>query len=321
MSLVSWPDGLVHGPDGPCRQVPQEFTWTSVVFITKDGTARRRHYNPVAKTWTFDADPVPLAWDAKRERLGFHVVGHWISSERAVLLAWAHRHPDATSAIVGDADAIELVGASSHANAQLPFAWAHGEVVCEPGPLDGETWKPLKWTCGLCPVPKGYRISNHGRLKNVSSGRVTSGLWYKGDRWAAVRDGALVNLTVASGLRGNTVDLTPALWQAAEALGHGEDPVDLADATAVQISTAWNRFNRVAPFFPADDLKARVARLVSPDLWALVTGMVGAKEAAVGGSLTELMDVVLKRLPRTGAFRRSEYQFEQLRLARLAAIR
>ena len=314
MSLVTWPDGLVRGPDGPARQIPQLHTWSSVVFITKDGTARRRHYNPVSKAWTFDAQPISMAFDSNGDRLGYHVLGHWVSMERAVLLAWAHRHPDAPWTIVHDE--IELVGQGDE---RPPFAWAVGEVVGEEAcALDGETWRPLRWSCGLCPVPRGYAISSRGRLRNAK-GRVTAGLFFKGDRWAAVRDGVLVNLTVASGLRRNDVDLTPALWTAAEALGAGEDAAGLADAAAVQRSTAWNRLTRVAPFFPPDELKRRVARLVSADLWELLLAM--GNDPAMGGSLTDLMRAVSKRLPRKGAFRRSEYQWEQLRLARLAAIR
>lgn len=326
MSLVAWPDGLMRGPDGPCRQIPQPFTWGSVVCITRDGTARRRHYNAAARTWSFDPDPLPMAFDANGDRMGFHVAGrnlasHWVSMERAVLLAWAHRSPDGPWTVVQRGGDIELVGAP-RGSAPLPFAWAEGELVDESPPraLEGETWKPLRWTCGLCPVPKGYEISSHGRLRN-KRGQITRGLWYNGDRWAGVRDGALVNLTVAAGLRRNDVEFTPALWTAVEALGHGEDAFDLARLAEVQVSTAWNRLCRVAPFFPAEDLKRRVARLVSPDLWELLTRMVEEKRAVVGGPLSELMPVVQKALKRSGAFRRSEWQFEELRLGRLAAVR
>ena len=185
--------------------------------------------------------------------------------------------------------------------------------------IQGETWKPLRWSCGLCPVQKGYQISSLGRLRNKRG--LTGGLWYNGDRWAGVRDGALVNLTVAAGLRRNDVEFTPALWTAAEAVGHGEDAFDLARLAEVQVSTAWNRMVRVAPFFPADVLKQKVARLVSPDLWALLSRMVQEQRAVVGGPLSELMPVVQKELKKSGSFRRSEYQWEQLRIGRLAAVR
>ena len=295
-------------------------------MITRDGTARRRHYNPAARTWTFDPHPMPMAFDALGDRVGFHVAGrnlgsHWVSVERAVLLAWAHRNPDGPWTVVQVGDDIELVGAPKKPSA-LPFAWAEGEVVDEGTArvIQGETWKPLRWSCGLCPVQKGYQISSIGRLRN-KRGQVTGGLWYNGDRWAGVRDGALVNLTVAAGLRRNDVEFTPALWTAAEAVGHGEDAFDLARLAEVQVSTAWNRMVRVAPFFPADVLKQKVARLVSPDLWALLSRMVQEQRAVVGGPLSELMPVVQKELKKSGSFRRSEYQWEQLRIGRLAAVR
>ena len=295
-------------------------------MITRDGTARRRHYNPATRTWTFDPHPMPMAFDALGDRVGFHVAGrnlgsHWVSVERAVLLAWAHRHPDGPWTVVQVGDDIELVGAPKKPSA-LPFAWAEGEMVDEGTArvIQGETWKALRWSCGLCPVQKGYQISSFGRLRN-KRGQVTGGLWYNGDRWAGVRDGALVNLTVAAGLRRNDVEFTPALWTAAEAVGHGEDAFDLARLAEVQVSTAWNRMVRVAPFFPADVLKQKVARLVSPDLWALLSRMVQEQRAVVGGPLSELMPVVQKELKKSGSFRRSEYPWEQLRIGRLAAVR
>lgn len=327
MSLVAWPDGLVRGPDGPCRQIPQPFTWSSVVFITRDGTARRRHFNPATKTWTFDPRPLPMAFDALGDRMGYHVAGrnlcsHWVSMERAVLMAWAHRSPDGPWTVEeGRDDDIELVGAPKRP-APLPFAWAVGEWVDDGSArmIHGETWKALRWSCGLSSVPKGYEISSHGRLRN-KRGQVTRGLWYNGDRFAGVRGGALVNLTVAAGLRRNDVSFTPALWTAVEALAQGEDAFDLARLAEVQVSTAWNRFCRVAPFLPPDTLKSRVGRLVSSDLWELLTRMGAEQRAVVGGPLTDLMPVVQRALKRSGPFRSSEWQWEELRLGRLAAVR
>ena len=89
----------------------------------------------------------------------------------------------------------------------------------------------------------------------------------------------------------------------------------------VQTSTAWNRFVRVAPFFPKGDLKQRVSQLVARDLWRLLEKMVNDGEAVVSGALTELMSEALRRLGRGGEFRRSEFQWEQLRLGRLACLK
>jgi len=111
------------------------------------------------------------------------------------------------------------------------------------------------------------------------------------------------------------------LWAAVEALAQGEDVFDLARLAEVQVSTAWNRFSRVAPFLSPDALKSRVAHLVSSDLWDLLTRMVAEQRAVVGGPLTDLMPVVQRALKRSGPFRRSEWQWEELRLGRLAAVR
>ena len=59
---------------------------------------------------------------------------------------------------------------------------------------------------------------------------------------------------------------------------------------------------------------------MSPDLWTLLTRMVEEQRAVVGGPLSELMPEVQKALGRSGAFRRSDWQWEELRLGRLAAV-
>ena len=35
---IVWPHGLEDGPDGPCREIPQRFTWSSSCWCTEDGT-------------------------------------------------------------------------------------------------------------------------------------------------------------------------------------------------------------------------------------------------------------------------------------------
>ena len=87
MSIVVWPDGLEKGPDGPCRQIPQKYTWSSTVWVTRDGTARRKHYNPVTGVWTWSEETLPMSIGADDERMGY-VVEHWISMERAIAMAW-----------------------------------------------------------------------------------------------------------------------------------------------------------------------------------------------------------------------------------------
>ena len=316
MSEVSWPDGLERDPEGrPCRQIPQRHTWSSVVFITRDGDARRRHYNPISETWSWEADILPMSFGGDGARMGY-VLDHWLSVDRAIALAWLHRSPESTCTLIeGD---VEL-GAKGK---RIPLSWSVGEHMGkEAGPMEGERFKSLRWRCGLCVCPSGYKVSNYGRLMNPK-GKCTRGLFFQGDRYAAVRGCGLVNLTVAAGLRKREVGLTPTLFLAAEALGTGRTPLELAhthesDRTE---ATAWSYFTRVAPFFAGEELRKRVPRLVSRDMWSLLQGMAASKEAAVGESLTQLMPVVQKRLQRRGEFRKSEYQWEQLRLARLSVL-
>ena len=59
-------------------------------------------------------------------------------------------------------------------------------------------------------------------------------------------------------------------------------------------------------------------RFVARDLWSLLVAMKG--EVVLGESLTELMDEVTKRLPRRGEFMRSDFRWEQLRIARLSVL-
>ena len=51
--MIAWRDGLERGPDGPARQVPTRHVWNSTVWVTKDGTARRRFFNPISGEWNW----------------------------------------------------------------------------------------------------------------------------------------------------------------------------------------------------------------------------------------------------------------------------
>ena len=316
MSLVSWRDGLVRGPDGPCRQIPQHYVWSSSVWITKAGDARRRHYNGVTRTWAWDDEPLPIAFDDASGRIGY-VVDHWISRERAIALAWLHRDPQSSWHLTDDGIEIELEGQRRRRG--LPMAWKRGEVVeGEPTTsLPREQWRKLKWRCGLAPAPPGYMSSSLGRLRSPR-GDVTRGLFFAGDRYAAVKGCGLVNLTVAAGLAPRTLRLSPTLYHAAQALMTGRDAQELALVLDVVEATAWTYLCCAAAHVPGDNLRPRARRLVAPDLWRALGAMHG--DARLGGPLAELMPVVLKKVKRGGTFRRSQFQWEQLRLARLALL-
>jgi hypothetical protein len=63
---------------------------------------------------------------ADDERMGY-VVEHWISMERAIAMAWLHRHPDGTRTVIEDE--IELVAGSWAVNVRR--CPSHGSWVSE----------------------------------------------------------------------------------------------------------------------------------------------------------------------------------------------
>ena len=76
--------------------------------------------------------------------------------------------------------------------------------------------------------------------------------------------------------------------------------------------------SKVASYLPGKDLRRLVPAFVSRDLWSLLQGM--SAEPVLGGTLTDLMTEVEKRLSKRGEFRRSDFKYAQLRIARLATV-
>jgi hypothetical protein len=117
------------------------------------------------------------------------------------------------------------------------LSWDVSEQHSSESPIrEGETWHQLKgahsWRCGVVHCGEaGYEISNRGRLKSPS-GDVTSGFYFDGRRWAAVKGSGLVDLTTCARLRKNVVYLPPAIKHSTDALGSGHN---LAKASGVQL--------------------------------------------------------------------------------------
>ena len=55
-----WPSGIEQGPDGVVRELPQRHVWASSIWVTQEGTARRKWWNPVERRWRWDAEPLPI---------------------------------------------------------------------------------------------------------------------------------------------------------------------------------------------------------------------------------------------------------------------
>ena len=292
------------------RQVPQQATWASSLWCSRDGVVWRRHYDVMRECWRWEDKPVELVLD-EGGRLGVFLEW-WTSLEIVVGLAWRHRAPDSASRVTLQA------GKELHAKY---VRWQEEEDPCEQGRIKGESWKPLKWRCGVVPCPNGYDISDEGRLRGPE-GDVTIGFWYEPlqTRLAAVKDCGLVDLMVAARLKPRQALLSPSLKMAADCLLSGFGPRDLANAAGVTLETAWGYFTKVALHIRPSDLKCCVRAIVSRDLWSLLVAMLEDDNPALGGKLKDLMPEVEEMLSKRGEFRRSEHRWSELRLARMAIV-
>ena len=305
-----WPDGLVTSPDGPAREIPQPHAYSRALFITKDGTARARIYNFVSQTWSWEDQPVELTL-SEDGRVGIrdYAIGHWVPIEVAIALAWRKRSSDTPMR------AYVLEGRPCEAKY---IRWAEeDDTHDEQQPMTGESFKCLKWRVGLISCDgRGYKISNRGRLMSPDGSSITRGFYFDDRMWAAVKGVGLVDLTTAARLRPPIIHVPPAVASAADALYNGVSPEVFADDAGIQVGTAWSYYTRAALVLPPDRLREVTKQLVSGDLWHRLKRMDREEDPLLGGSLTDLMSAVENDLSSRGEFLNSEFQFEQLRLAR-----
>jgi hypothetical protein len=311
MAMVSWPDGVESAPDGSAvRQIPQRRVWTSSVWISQDGVAWRRFFNVVTKQWHWDAQPLSIVFEGEQD--GF-MLEWFTSTDRALAMAWLHRHPDSGAQVRRRVDVVLLDGGASPAPSEGPRLGALSWDVDEDPDGDAprsERWRPLRWRVGAVECDRRYAISTAGRLRSPS-GRVTAGLWYNGRRWAAVRNAGLVDLWTASGLD-TTERIQPAIRMARDALVMSHTPAELAEAADLAEGTAWSYFARAAAFVPGKELRRFVPPLVGRRLWTALQRLEGRE--VLGGTLTDLMAALARR---DKTFAGGE-QMSQLRLARVA---
>ena len=308
-SMIRWREGLVQSPDGPAREIPQKHAYSRSLFITRDGAARARIYNFVSQTWSWEDDPVePTMHEDGRMGLRDNAIGHWVSLEVAIALAWRKREPDTPMR------ACVLDGRPCEARY---IRWeAEDETQDEQQPMTGESFKSLKWKVGLIACDgRGYKISTKGRLM-APDGSITSGVYYDDRMWAAVKGVGLVDLTTVARLRPLIITVPPAVASAADALYNAVPPEEYANDAGIQVGTAWSYYTRAALVLPKDRLREATKFLVSRDLWRRLKEMDEAEDPVLGGSLTDLMSAVQDDLSSRGEFMNSEFQFEQLRLAR-----
>ena len=317
---IDWPDGIVIAPSGDeMRQLPELHCWSSGVFVARNGLVWRRFYNSQTREWAWADVPLVATID-EAGTMGYNV-GWWRSMEVCIASAWLHRMEGSTSG-VRERVTVELVETARPASperSQGPhldaLEWVEGEEPDEEADtIEGETWRKLKWRVGLVPCDRRYMISSLGRLKSPFTKKVTRGFWACDSRWAATRDGLLVNLLAAAGL--TEVRIAPSIRTALDALLNGVTPEALAAELGVAESTGWNYTTQAAIFAPRSELLTRVEALIHPAMWRALLALQG--DARLGASLTELFLTLQQLLPPRSRALRTEHAMAELRLARLA---
>ena len=313
--MLRWTDGVSKAPDGSSvREIPQRCTWSTSTWISETGTAWQRAYNFELRIWNWSEQPLLLKEEIidgnETGRMGLYL--EWFHSiEHCIALAWLRRKPGSIAGV------IRTLGRDLHARY---LSWADGGDVeddDEAGLLDGETWRPLRWYIGVVPCDEAYMISSRGRLRSPHTDKTTRGFWYNETRYAAVRNAGLVDLFRAARML-QYVKIAPRIAMAVSVVECGQDAEALARVAGVAIGSAWSYLTTAAKYVDASTLQRRVPRLVAIDLWSVLTSMHEERHPVLGASLTDLMQEVRERISSRGPFVRGEFQFEQLRLARMA---
>ena len=315
-TLISWKDGLLVSPTGArMRQVPTKHVWTSTLHCSEDGELWRRHYDVLTGTWRWDDQPTQLAMEDATGCMGLRVDCVFRPLATLIALAWHHRAPE-TQARVEVAEG-EPLDVSS-------VRWKESESNQEEfeGVMPGETFKPLRWSCGIVSVPPGYEISNKGRLRKGD--RITSGFFFHGTcgptRLAAVRDCGLVDLHLAAKLMPPALELKPCLMKAFDAMMCNLTPSQFANQTGVQLDTAWNYFRQVAVYVPKSKLKLLGEALTARDLWRLLWHMRERDDPELTDKLTILMERAKGELDDNGPFARRDWAYGELGFARMCVV-
>lgn len=293
-------------------------TWSSTLWISKDGEAWKRYYNPISKAWHWGDEGALDFVEGDQGNMGLYLDRGFTALEVVIALAWLHREPDTPMRVE------VKEGKPLHAKY---IRWVEMEEHEEEGAIKGEKWTPLRrWRCGLVPCAEGYEISNRGRLKSPG-GEVTAGFWFEGmagpTRFAAVKDCGLVDLWVAAKLIEAFVYLRPYVKLTVDAMVTGKTPRDLTQVpgVSVELDTAWSYFRQAAEFMPPRLLWQVAERVVDKYLLRLLLEMQKEDDERLGGQLNPLMEVVQDRLPARSEFWRIDGQMGMLAFARLTVVK
>ena len=307
--MIDWPDGEARAPSNETmRQIPQPYgTWVTQTWISRTGTVWKRYYNFQLGRWHWDDGPAELVLEDATGRVGIRL-SWFLGIELAIALAWLPRCPGSTVGMEQREDS------SLHAR---HLRWADGGEAAydEPVQLQGERWRPLRWSVGPVVCDDRYEISSKGRLRSPHTGRVTRGVCFGDTRVAAVRGAGIVDLHAAARIK--PVALQPCVHQALGALMEGLSPSEYAEQMDLGERTAWQYMTRGAQVVPGEELRPIVRRLVSRDLWAVLRALEDEGSPVLGGKLSDVMEEVLDRVLAMGPFLNSSFQWDELRLARL----
>ena len=299
-TLLSWEEGIEESPGGAARELVQPHVWSSAVWITPMGEAFRRYYNPVSQAWGC-WEQLEVVLDPEGVHFGFHVDGRWVSCASAIATAWLHRAPH-SRAHVRVLDGRAPVDVRN-------LVWGEPEEPEAPEADEaGETWAPLRWSCGLAPCDARYQISSRARLR-APSGAVTRGFCAHGTRWAACRGSGLVHLQAAAGLVAREVRVSPRVFAAYQSLSIGVTVDEHARRHGLRPTLAWDYYALAAPLVPKRRALGR--RHVSPALWQCLEAL--RDDPTLGGRLRALHDEVARRLGHA-------VPLEELRFARTCLV-
>ena len=308
--MIQWKTGLKKRDAVLYRQLPTRYTWSSTLWIARDGTCRRRNFNAISKTWRWSAQPQKFLIHDESGRTGLQVENVWTPLNTCIALAWKHRAPGSlkrTTVIDG----------------KLPISrninWVEpGDNTESSKRRKDETWSPLSFRVGLYNCPETFQISSRGRLRSPA-GKITSGYFYDDSMVASVGE-VLVDLLVASKLKPPNYDLPLHLSKAADCMLSGGSPRVFAKQTGLKLTTSWVYFTQVAYKMRTPDLHRVAPLLVPRDVWSALTTLQQQADPVLGGTLTDLLPAVEGQLNPRSRFLTNEHKFNILRLARLCVV-
>ena len=312
MGMITCEDGLEKVGQKEVRQFPQKHVWSSTIWCARRGDCFRRFYNPADRAFTW-SEPIELALQEETGRMGLYITGKFVPIETIIASAWRMRAPNSNAPV-------ERVGPRRQITAKH-LRWGDEEEADDDdqSPIQGETWSPLKCKCGIVPCNgRGYDISNKGRLRNAE-GRITRGIAFAGSRWGAVKGCGLVDLYVAAGINEAPEASPPCIQDALHALMSGDSPDDMLPFTNATIKSLWSYFARAVEWADPSDLKLVWTLLVPDDLVRLLKQLKREGNSALGGTLTDLHQIVSERLPPESLFH-DELTWEKLRFARACVV-